>query len=104
MLAIFIILAFSETQFQQQPARRDFPPAMPDTLPLHMLAAGQCARIDQLLGRPDEIHRLQELGMRVGTPIEMLQSGATCIVKLDETPGLSRSRGLSRLVRVRESA
>lgn len=56
---------------------------MPDTLPLQMLAAGQCARIDQLVGRPDEVHRLQELGMRVGTSIEMLQTGATCIVKLD---------------------
>jgi ferrous iron transport protein A len=56
---------------------------MPDTLPLQMLCAGQRARVDQLLGRPDEVHRLQELGIRVGTPIEMLQSGTTCIVKLD---------------------
>lgn len=56
---------------------------MPDTFPLQMLPAGQRARVDQLLGRPDEIHRLQELGIRVGTPIEVLQSGATCIVKLD---------------------
>ena len=56
---------------------------MPDTFPLQMLSAGQRARVDQLLGRPDEVHRLQELGIRVGTPIEMLQSGTTCIVKLD---------------------
>ena len=78
---------------------------MPDTLPLNMLAAGQRARIDQLLGRPDEIHRLQELGMRVGTPIEMLQSGATCIVKLDETRLAFRDHeGFRVLVRVRESA
>jgi ferrous iron transport protein A len=56
---------------------------MPDVFPLQMLSAGQCARIDQLLGRPDEVHRLQELGMRIGTPIEMLQRGATCIVRLD---------------------
>jgi ferrous iron transport protein A len=58
---------------------------MPDTLPLQLLSCGQRARIDQLVGRPDEVHRLQELGMRVGMPIEMLQSGATCIVKLDGT-------------------
>ena len=56
---------------------------MPDTFPLQMLAAGQRARVDQLLGRPEEIHRLQELGIHVGKPIEMLQTGATCIVKLD---------------------
>ena len=56
---------------------------MPDTFPLQMLSAGQRARVDQLLGRPEEVHRLQELGIRIGTPIEMLQSGTTCIVKLD---------------------
>ncbi len=58
---------------------------MPDTFPLQMLAAGQRARIDQLVGRPDEIHRLQELGLHVGKPVEVLQSGSTCIVKLDGT-------------------
>jgi ferrous iron transport protein A len=56
---------------------------MADVFPLKMLAAGQCARIDQLVGRPEEVHRLKELGMREGVSIEMLQSGSTCIVKLD---------------------
>ena len=56
---------------------------MPDTFPLQMLAAGQRARIDQLVGRPDEVHRLEELGMRVGQRVEVLQSGSTCIVQLD---------------------
>jgi ferrous iron transport protein A len=56
---------------------------MPDAFPLQMLPAGQHALIDQLVGGPDEVHRLQELGMRVGTSIEMLQSGTPCIVKLD---------------------
>jgi ferrous iron transport protein A len=56
---------------------------MPDILPLHLLPAGQCAHIDQLVGGPDEVHRLQELGMRVGSPIEMLQRGSPCIIRLD---------------------
>jgi ferrous iron transport protein A len=56
---------------------------MPDLLPLHLLSLGQRARIDQVLGCPDQVHRLQELGMRVGTPVEMVQSGSPCIVKLD---------------------
>lgn len=59
--------------------------AMHDCIPLNLLAAGQCARIDQLVGRPEEIHRLEELGMRVGTSVEMVQSGATCIVMLAGT-------------------
>jgi Fe2+ transport system protein FeoA len=56
---------------------------MADVFPLKMLAAGQRARIDQLVGRPEEVHRLKELGMREGVAIEMLQSGSTCIIKLD---------------------
>jgi len=60
-----------------------FSPAMPDLLPIHLLTLGQRAHIDQVLGCPDQVHRLQELGMRVGTPVEMVQSGSPCIVKLD---------------------
>jgi ferrous iron transport protein A len=56
---------------------------MPNLLPLQLLPSGQRARIDQLLGRADDVHRLHELGMRVGSQIEMLQAGSPCIVKLD---------------------
>ena len=56
---------------------------MPETFPLQMLPAGQRARIDQLLGQPEEVHRLEELGIRVGKPVEVVQSGSTCIVQLD---------------------
>lgn len=78
---------------------------MPDTFPLQMLPAGQRARIDQLVGRPDEIHRLQELGMQVGKPVEVLQSGSTCIVKLDGTRIAFRDHdGFRVLVRLAELA
>jgi Fe2+ transport system protein FeoA len=77
---------------------------MPDTFPLQMLVSGQRARIDQLLGQPDEVHRLQELGIRVGSPIEMLQSGTTCIVKLDGTRLAFRDHdGFRVLVRLGEA-
>jgi ferrous iron transport protein A len=56
---------------------------MPNLVPLHLLACGERARIDQVLGCPDQVHRLQELGMRIGTAVEMVQSGTPCIVKLD---------------------
>ena len=56
---------------------------MPETFPLQLLTSGQRARVDQVLGLPDEVHRLHELGVRIGTSIEMLQSGTPCIVKLD---------------------
>ena len=77
---------------------------MPETLPLQLLAAGQRARVDQLLGRPDEVHRLEELGIRVGTPIEMLQSGTTCIVRLDGSRLAFRdNEGFRVLVRLAET-
>ena len=53
------------------------------SIPLHLLAAGEHASIDQLLGPPAEIHRLEELGLRVGRAIEMVQSGTPCIVRLE---------------------
>ena len=48
-----------------------------------MLAAGQAARVDQLLGSPGDVHRLQEMGLRHGAWIEMVQPGSPCIVRLD---------------------
>jgi ferrous iron transport protein A len=56
---------------------------MPEILPLHLLPTGQSARIDQLVGGTDEVHRLQELGMRIGTDVEMLQRGTPCIIRLN---------------------
>jgi ferrous iron transport protein A len=76
---------------------------MPVLLPLHLLSLGQRARIDQLLGCPDHVHRLQELGMRIGTPVEMVQSGSPCIVKLDGNRLAFRDNELlSVLVRIGE--
>jgi Fe2+ transport system protein FeoA len=78
---------------------------MPEILPLQMLLAGQRARIDQLIGRPDEVHRLQELGLRVGTSVEMLQCGSPCIVRLDGTQLAFRDHeGFQVLVRLGDAA
>jgi Fe2+ transport system protein FeoA len=77
---------------------------MSDILPLRLLAAGQRARIDQLVGRPEEVHRLQELGMRKGVAVEMLQSGSPCIVKLDGAKLAFRDHeGCGVLVRLGEA-
>jgi len=54
----------------------------PEAFPLQFLAPGQTADIDQVLGDPDSVHRLLEMGMRVGHQIEMVQTGDPCIVRL----------------------
>jgi ferrous iron transport protein A len=56
--------------------------AMHDLLPLHLLPPGSRALIGQLVGQADEVHRLEELGMRVGTQVEMVQAGSPCIIRL----------------------
>jgi ferrous iron transport protein A len=53
-----------------------------DLIPLSLLPTGQSARVDQVLGLPDEVHRLEELGLRGGASIEMVQSGSPCIIRL----------------------
>jgi len=44
---------------------------------------GQTARIGQLVGPPDAVHRLEELGLRLGAEVEMVQSGAPCMIRLE---------------------
>ena len=56
---------------------------MNEVLPVNCLAAGQRAQVCQLIGAPDTVHRLKELGLRDGTPVEMLQPGSPCIIRVD---------------------
>jgi ferrous iron transport protein A len=51
-------------------------------LPLMQLPPGQSAVVGQLMGRPDDVHRLEELGLRSGVCVEMIQSGSPCIIRL----------------------
>lgn len=53
-------------------------------IPLHLLPAGETARIAEVFGHPEFVHRLDEMGLRVGTQIEMVKAGSPCIVRLDD--------------------
>lgn len=55
---------------------------MHDLIPLHLLSPGQSAHVGHISGRPDEIHRLHELGLCGGAAVEMVQSGSPCIIRL----------------------
>ena len=54
-----------------------------DIIPLHLLPAGQLAQVDQLFGDVELVHRLEEMGVRSGVTVEMVQSGLPCIIRLD---------------------
>lgn len=53
-----------------------------DLIPLALLAAGGLARIAQVLGSGAQVQRLQELGLRNGVEIEMVQPGSPCILRI----------------------
>ena len=55
---------------------------MHELIPLNLLRSGQTARIGHVTGRPEQVHRLEELGLRGGTQIEMVQAGTPCIIRL----------------------
>lgn len=51
-------------------------------VPLQCLRAGQLAQVSRLVGAPDQVHRLQEFGLRKGTRLQMFRPGNPCILRL----------------------
>lgn len=54
-----------------------------ELIPLNLLAPGQHAHVSQVLGVDAHVHRLEELGLRGGVAVEMVQGGSPCIIRLD---------------------
>ena len=55
---------------------------MHDLIPLSLLAPGQSAHVGCVSGKPEAVHRLEELGLRGGAAVEMVQCGSPCIIRL----------------------
>ena len=53
-----------------------------ELVPLCQLTAGATAIVATVLGCADQVHRLSEMGLRHGAPIEMVQPGTPCILRL----------------------
>ncbi len=51
-------------------------------IPLGFLGAGQQGRIGEVFGPGDLVHRLREMGLRVGAEVQMIRPGRTCIIRL----------------------
>ena len=56
--------------------------AMP-VIPLELLSAGETGRIHDLEGSSDFVHRLEEMGLRIGAVVRMVQPGSPCILAVD---------------------
>lgn len=62
-----------------------FPVATPvfdDLIPLNRLKPGQFALVGRILGAAEDVHRLEEFGLRNGTAIQMFRPGNPCIVRM----------------------
>jgi ferrous iron transport protein A len=57
-------------------------PGREPSIPVNQLRPGQSARILRIVGRSDDVHRLEEFGLRQGTRIEMFRVGNPCILRL----------------------
>jgi Fe2+ transport system protein FeoA len=69
------------------------------------MLAGQSAQVGAVLGQPEQVHRLEEIGLRGGTQVEMLQPGSPCIIRLGGQKFCFRADELLRvLVRTRAGA
>ncbi len=52
------------------------------SVPLNTLHAGQSALVSRITGQPDDVHRLEEFGLRGGTRIQMFSPGNPCILRM----------------------
>lgn len=50
--------------------------------PLNVLRPGQVAEVRQVVGTPEHVRRLEELGLRDGVRLEMVRPGSPCIVRI----------------------
>jgi Fe2+ transport system protein FeoA len=67
-------------------------------IPLNQMPSGTKGIVAAVLGRSDDVHRLHEMGFRDGTPIEMLEAGSPCLLKLQGQKLCFRADDLLRVL------
>jgi ferrous iron transport protein A len=53
-----------------------------ELVPINLLLPGQSAQIEVVLGTPEQVHRMEEIGLRDGADVQMMQPGSPCIIRL----------------------
>lgn len=78
---------------------------MSELVPLTVLRCGQVAEIGELVGSPERVRRLEELGLRTGARLEMIRCGAPCIIRIEGSTFCFRDDDPLRvMVRTRKTA
>lgn len=52
-------------------------------LPLELLRAGEWADVAEVSGEPGWVGRLAELGVRIGSRLQVLRGGYPCLLQVD---------------------
>ena len=53
-------------------------------VPLEMMTTGEQGRVHTLDGAPELVCRLEEMGLREGTAVQMVRSGSPCILAVND--------------------
>jgi len=53
-----------------------------NVIPLQHLRPGQTAEVIQVVGQAEHVLRMNELGLRAGSDVEVVQAGSPCIVRV----------------------
>jgi len=67
--------------------------AMTQLVPLESLLPDEEGHIEEIDGDLSLVHRLAEMGVRVGTVVRMVKSGPACIIQLGQQRLSMRSDG-----------
>jgi ferrous iron transport protein A len=74
-------------------------------IPLNSLRPGEVAEIHAIVGPAEHVRRLEEIGLRSGSVLEMVRCGAACIIRIGGTSLCLRGDELLRvMVAPRKSA
>ena len=66
--------------------------------PFTALQSGEFGQIHSVVGTPELVRHLAEIGLRSGAQLEMIQQGATCILRIDGTKLCVRGDELLRVM------
>jgi ferrous iron transport protein A len=76
-----------------------------DLIPLHLLREGKHAEVAEIVGVPEQVQRVQEMGFRQGVELEMVRHGSPCIVRIGgQSLCLRGNEMLNVLVRMRAAS
>jgi ferrous iron transport protein A len=56
-----------------------------ELVPLTLLAAGDSAVVQSVVGNAGLVRHLAEIGLHAGAMLEMVRTGSTCILQVDGT-------------------